>query len=49
MNKREESKMTPEQLMRQVGSDLKRMTTFRWVRELEPEYRVPIVETGEDV
>tara|TARA_R100001132_G_C3234691_1_gene67853 strand:+ start:152 stop:304 length:153 start_codon:yes stop_codon:yes gene_type:complete len=48
MIKREESKMTTEQLLKQVGSDFKRMTTFRWEWHLEPEYRVSEMKQEEE-
>ena len=48
MVKREESKMTTEQLSKQVGSDLKRMSIFRWEWHLEPEYRVSEMKQEEE-
>ena len=48
MVKREESKMTTEQLSKQVGSDLKRMSIFRWEWHLEPDYRVAVMKEEEE-
>ncbi len=48
MIKKEESKMTTDQLVRQVLSDYKRMTPFRWEWHLEPEYRVSEMKQEEE-